>query len=175
MASSGPDSERGDQAGYNEEAEDDVAAAMGFGSFGAKPHPQKKRKTNATGPTGSNSVALGMRPAHPDSKYTDTSLAAHATLTHQTLVGEGRRDTDQESAPTLFLPAPTDLTVTFREYGTAEVDAVPQTAHREPGRLQNGDWDWYALKRGVKNQQGDIAFYDASFIEDPWAHLRKKT
>ena len=41
----------------------------------------------------------------------------------------------------------------------------------EPGRKADGQWDWQALRRGVRDARGDMAFYDASFVEDPWKHL----
>ena len=41
----------------------------------------------------------------------------------------------------------------------------------EPGRKTDGQWDWQALRRGVRDERGDMAFYDASFVEDPWKDL----
>ena len=34
---------------------------------------------------------------------------------------------------------------------------------------------WNEWRRGVRNEKGDMAFYDASFVEDPWRGLRAKT
>ena len=34
--------------------------------------------------------------------------------------------------------------------------------------------DWAALKRGVQDARGDVAYYDKSFIEDPWQELRSR-
>ncbi|KAL9040445.1 MAG: hypothetical protein Q9180_001904 [Flavoplaca navasiana] len=34
---------------------------------------------------------------------------------------------------------------------------------------------WNEWRRGVRNGKGDMAFYDASFVEDPWRGLRGKT
>ncbi|MCJ1421503.1 hypothetical protein MMC32_007867 [Xylographa parallela] len=31
--------------------------------------------------------------------------------------------------------------------------------------------DWNALRKGVRNEEGDVVYYDASFVEDPWKHL----
>ncbi|KAM0797940.1 hypothetical protein BDR22DRAFT_914402 [Usnea florida] len=36
------------------------------------------------------------------------------------------------------------------------------------GRGEDGEWDWQALRMGVRDQRGDVAFYDKSFVEDPW-------
>ncbi len=50
-------------------------------------------------------------------------------------------------------------------------NAGMETGGLEPGRKADGQWDWQALRRGVRDARGDIAFYDASFVEDPWKHL----
>lgn len=47
------------------------------------------------------------------------------------------------------------------------------TAEAMRGRGKDGQWDWQALRKGVKDERGDVAYYDASFVEDPWRHLRK--
>lgn len=39
------------------------------------------------------------------------------------------------------------------------------------GKRLDGEWDWNALRRGVRDERGDMAFYDASFVEDPWRGL----
>ena len=53
--------------------------------------------------------------------------------------------------------------------GVSNADREP--GGLEPGQKSDGSWDWQALRRGVRNARGDMAFYDASFIEDPWKHL----
>lgn len=42
---------------------------------------------------------------------------------------------------------------------------------RRQGTRDDGEWDWQALRRGVPDEKGDVAFYDASFVEDPWRGL----
>lgn len=42
----------------------------------------------------------------------------------------------------------------------------------EAGKRADGEWDWQALRRGVRDERGDMAFYEASFVEDPWRGLR---
>ena len=31
--------------------------------------------------------------------------------------------------------------------------------------------DWRALRKGVRDENGDVAYYDGSFVEDPWRGL----
>ncbi|KAL9068974.1 MAG: hypothetical protein Q9161_005831 [Pseudevernia consocians] len=43
---------------------------------------------------------------------------------------------------------------------------------RSQGKRWDGTWDWQALRRGVvMDERGDVAFYDGSFVEDPWRGL----
>lgn len=42
---------------------------------------------------------------------------------------------------------------------------------RRQGKRGDGEWDWQALRKGVPDERGDVAFYDASFVEDPWRVL----
>ncbi|MCJ1390370.1 HintC [Xylographa bjoerkii] len=36
---------------------------------------------------------------------------------------------------------------------------------------RGGQYDWNTLRKGVRNESGDVAYYDASFVEDPWRDL----
>ncbi|KAL2055213.1 hypothetical protein ABVK25_004551 [Lepraria finkii] len=45
------------------------------------------------------------------------------------------------------------------------------TGGLEAGKRPDGEWNWQALRRGVRDERGDMAFYDASFVEDPWKHM----
>ena len=47
-----------------------------------------------------------------------------------------------------------------------------QGQRRMDGKKEDGSWDWQALRKGVKDERGDLAFYDGSFVEDPWRALR---
>lgn len=39
------------------------------------------------------------------------------------------------------------------------------------GGVRGGLYDWRALRKGVVNRMGDVAYYDESFVEDPWREL----
>lgn len=47
-----------------------------------------------------------------------------------------------------------------------------QGQRRTDGKREDGSWDWQALRRGVRDERGDMAYYDRSFVEDPWRALR---
>ena len=38
-------------------------------------------------------------------------------------------------------------------------------------KLPNGDWNFTALRHGVPDENGDMAYYMKSFVEDPWRDL----
>ena len=39
------------------------------------------------------------------------------------------------------------------------------------GLAPGGGYDWRALRKGVVNRKGDVAYYDESFVENPWTEL----
>ncbi|MCJ1252772.1 hypothetical protein MMC24_000578 [Lignoscripta atroalba] len=43
-----------------------------------------------------------------------------------------------------------------------------QSREKGPGRVGH---EWAALRRGIRNHRGDVAYYDRSFVEDPWKEL----
>lgn len=54
--------------------------------------------------------------------------------------------------------------------GTVSTEKKIGTA---PGRNADGSLDLEALRKGVKNDNGDMVYFLPSFIEDPWKDLRK--
>ena len=54
----------------------------------------------------------------------------------------------------------------FDEHATQIALAASRTS-----REGTHEYDWNALRRGVRNHRGDIAYYDRSFVEDPWREL----
>ena len=162
-----------------EDAEDtvgyDVASAMGFGSFGSKPHLTKKRKMNTTDNTGSgsNSLPLGMRPL----KETVVNTTQASETQHESeakVPGEGpaeRQDLAKPPETTGVVPQ-NHSQVLLHQYQS--IASNNQASRSSSGKLPNGEWDWQALRKGVRDERGDMAYYDASFVEDPWAALERE-
>lgn len=145
----------------------DVAALMGFGSFGSKPHLKKKRRLNESegnAGTGANSVVLPMngrkRGTMRDESLGDGPLPAKPI---------GQADGGGSSAP---LSQPREAVSSEIDASTSYATAEAQASVRERAKLPNGEWDWYALRRGVPDENGDMAYFDKSFVEDPWARLK---
>ncbi|KAL9634376.1 MAG: hypothetical protein Q9164_004127 [Protoblastenia rupestris] len=152
----------------------DVASAMGFASFGTKPHLAKKRKTGKSDMevSGSNSLPLGSRPDRsanePQSMPTMSqgSVVPHSLQDNEHLhIQETQESSQSKSFDVHAQQQPENASGAFN---------CPAGHDREEGRMGNGQWDWQALRRGVRDERGDTAFYDASFTEDPWAGLRQK-
>ncbi|KAK8183257.1 hypothetical protein IWZ00DRAFT_547072 [Phyllosticta capitalensis] len=50
--------------------------------------------------------------------------------------------------------------------------SLPEMLDTQPAST-NAEPDLHALRNGIRNENGDIAYFLPSFIEDPWAHLEK--
>lgn len=152
----------------------DVAALMGFSSFGAKPNPpSKKRKldqlaasrTGAQSGSGSNSMPLGQ--PRGQTREADGGLGDFNKQQ-----GGAFEDHVQsvETAGTLEIRKGKKAGDPMEGAGAMPTSAMGSLAGLRAGKLQD-NYDWQSLKRGIRNERGDVAYYDASFVEDPWRHL----
>jgi hypothetical protein len=170
----------------NEEENADLAAAMGFASFGGT----KKRKFDHTNSpkakpdtSGANSTKLGVRTKKAASTEHDDS--------EDPLVGPAHRAVQaQYNAPARPKKNQTP------DPGLAAFLARGQTLPEQPPNNKNpstmaasGDppvsemisfggptisrAELNALRNGVRAESGDTAYFLPSFVEDPWAWLRK--
>ncbi|KAI4164535.1 MAG: hypothetical protein LQ342_001848 [Letrouitia transgressa] len=145
------------------DAEGDDAAmlsAMGFSSFVSgpistsasqpRPHANKKRKT------GNPAASLGAGPAGRSGKNLPDRL--HGEERHRVvekeeegIEGDGRTHAERQSA------------IGMEKGGKGE---------GEGGGY--GGYTWSQWRTGVRVENGDVAFYDESFVEDPWEGLRDR-
>lgn len=154
----------------------DMAAMMGFSSFGAKPNPpSKKRKleqsaasrTGAESGSGSNSMPLGtprgQKAAGGVSAGLDNQLEEgnHEHIEPLAAPREGNAREHEEGRGIIGETGAREQALS----GILKHHAGPAAGINQP------QYDWNVLRRGVKNDRGDVAYYDASFIEDPWKHL----
>jgi hypothetical protein len=139
-----------------------LAAAMGFSSFGGAPN--KRRKVNNDGDgfidpeisksgsaptrppgTGANSVMTSTRRPAPVTQTSTSAMANSVAAGHVGAeAGAAQPHISAESVDTLT-------------YNNAARDTD----------------DLAALRNGVRNAQGDMAFFKPSFLEDPWKDLRE--
>lgn len=176
--------------------EDDVAAAMGFSSFGG----QKKRKFDQAGSpkgpssSGANSTRLGVRPklAQEDAGEglnnveVQPSVAENAAGT-PTPPTNTRRKPKQQAASSLADFLNRGHSLPDKPQGTAQDSQLTQPATQPPssaaaeGASQTVSFggppitrsELNALKQGLKNERGDVIFFLPSFVEDPWERLEQ--
>ena len=160
-----------------EEENADIAAAMGFGSFGGT----KKRKFDHTNSpkakadaSGANSTKLGVRVKKAaGAEEHDSEKAAHQAALAQSDAHVGSQKTQ----------TPASGLASFLARGQSLPDKPPAT--RPVGSEQSATEmisfggpaisraELNALRNGVQTENGDTAYFLPSFVEDPWAKLKK--
>jgi hypothetical protein len=175
--------------------EEDIAAAMGFSSFGAT----KKRKFDQTNSpkakvesSGANSMPLGVRPKRTDDESPDQgneslgSVEANDTVMDSTEIPPEKANSKGKQKQTV----PSGL-AGFLARGNQLPDQLPDKPPGNPtdskpaapsyddsARVSFGGppiskMELDALRGGVRNEQGDFAYFLPSFVEDPWEKLNK--
>jgi hypothetical protein len=146
----------------NKDLDPALAAAMGFSSFGGAPNKRRKVTNDGDGfidpeiskiasvptrppGTGANSVMPGTRRPAPVTQASTSTMAGSGPA-----VSTGA---EADAAQTHISEAPTS-TITIN------------SAARDSDDLA-------ALRNGVRNAQGDMAFFKPSFLEDPWRDFRE--
>ncbi|KAF2649389.1 hypothetical protein K491DRAFT_683885 [Lophiostoma macrostomum CBS 122681] len=181
--------------------EDDIAAAMGFSSFGTT----KKRKFDQTNSpkvesSGANTMPLGVRPKRNDGVASDqdhetsgpgeandavketTELQPAKTNSKgkekQTVpsglagfLARGNQLPDKPSLPDKPpLPDKPSANPTESKPVAPGYDGSAQVSFGGPS-ITKMELD--ALRGGVQNEHGDVAYFLPSFLEDPWEKLDK--
>ncbi|USP75211.1 uncharacterized protein yc1106_02485 [Curvularia clavata] len=163
----------------------DIAAAMGFSSFGGT----KKRKfdhTNspkaATGASGANSTQLGVR-----TKKIASSEANEHEDSDANLVDQAKNAQDNGSmktqAPGSGLASFLARGQTLAETPLGTGNTFDASASRDQNMTEMVSFggspisraELNALRNGVQNEHGDTAYFQPSFIEDPWANLKNSS
>ncbi|KAF2711791.1 hypothetical protein K504DRAFT_475540 [Pleomassaria siparia CBS 279.74] len=180
------------------EEDPDIAAMMGFGSFGGT----KKRKFDQTNSpkskfdtSGANSTQLGVRTKpDPEDEKQKLYVTRDATITNNSRddaqsqlhgsefkgKGKGKAKLPEVSGLAAFLAH----AHTLPENTPASEQTTNLSAQFEPPRNTNpnpttfsyggpslSENDLYALRRGVKDEAGDMMYFLPSFVEDPWEKL----
>lgn len=174
---------------------------MGFSTFGSKPHLAKKRKRDGL-PDAERRGSNSLLPGSPDqgsigvnaAVAVDTHLSENNEDANRGIMETGedeanedkyRRNEDEdtrdrmvssasESAQTSNLD--TERMTSLSERKTLPVlppgMAATSTTKMTTGTESGSGYDFAALRYGVRNQNGDVAYYNYSFVEDPWKELR---
>tara|TARA_R110002003_G_scaffold243_1_gene17354 strand:+ start:2417 stop:2926 length:510 start_codon:yes stop_codon:yes gene_type:complete len=159
----------------------DIAAAMGFSSFGG---PKKRKYDQTNSPkapsmmdaSGANSTELGVRPkktANEDAEGLEAAEGATATASTTT-------------ASIKKAPPPTGLAdflaraqILPDKPPTAQLSASTPSHHDSPaaeivsfGGPPVSKAELNALRFGVKNENGDTIYFLPNFVENPWEKLK---
>jgi hypothetical protein len=175
--------------------EDAIAAAMGFSSFGHS----KKRKFDQTaspksgpGASGANTTELGVRPkiaADAETAEMDAAIeSVEADVANASTTAKGARKQKQQKPPAATgLAAFLSLGNTLPDKPTAantnsdvSVTVPAPPAHPTASEMvsyggppiSRAELD--ALRRGVKVENGDTAYFQPSFVEDPWERTKSR-
>ncbi|KAK3080854.1 hypothetical protein LTS18_012503 [Coniosporium uncinatum] len=164
-----------------------IAAAMGFSSFGAQTI-HKKRKYNDDSvtdvmakpgaKTGANNTELGVR-RKPDSAAADPAGALRtkgktkqpaapsglaAFLAHgQTLPATSQPSTGRVTLAAIDASMPDPAST-----ANVPTTTLPTRPSQEAKYTNLTREDLQAWKKGIKNKDGDVAYYMSSFVVNPW-------
>lgn len=133
------------------EIDPEIAAAMGFSSFGG---PSKKRKFDADEAV----TRANQNPSAREEPQHNTESDSHRPMSDAT-----RQRAERYS--------------TFRQHhaNTLCMLTTRQGPARDNITLADGStMSLQALRRGVRNERGDVAYFLPSFLEDPWEKLKSK-
>lgn len=162
-----------------EEDNIDMAAAMGFSSFGGT----KKRKfDHASSPkakadaSGANSTKLGVR--------TKKVAGADEDGPEENQAAQTQRDAPTKSQATgsglaSFLARGQNLPEP--PLGAQEAPGLPDLGQDSTTEMMSfggppvSRAELNALRNGVQNEHGDTAYFLPSFVEDPWVRLAKRS
>ena len=181
MSMKSDDNPNGDSLSESEEhAAADMAQMMGFSSFSSKSKPlSKKRKRElaqlaVSGPgiesgSGSNTMPLGKprrKPVEVEDVAPGNREPGENTLNRDAVTNQRSIGSEKDTAQYGNVAPPSVL----------ENQAKPSSFSNEsrPSAGEDGysQYDWHALRKGVRDERGDVAYYDTSFVEDPWKKLR---
>ena len=178
----------------DEEENPDIAAMMGFGSFGGT----KKRKFDqANSPkskidaSGANSTRLGVRMksdvgeqsnefhATDDATIGSTDEAQPPAMSKSKGKGKAKQVADAGLAGFLARgqalpeapPSAQQVEQPLPEFGFAKHTDEATFSYGGPPISRS---ELHALQRGVKDEKGDTAYFLPSFVEDPWEKLEKQ-
>lgn len=167
--------------------EDDIAAAMGFSSFGGT----KKRKYDQTNSpktkadaSGANTTKLGVKTkivaSSEQENIEDAEFISAAGPMYQIAQPQSYNNTQKSPAATGLasflargqaLPGiPPEMQYVNEALSSVGPSATETVSFGGPSISRD---QLNALRFGVKNENGDTAYFLPSFVEDPWKSFMK--
>jgi len=171
------------------EMDPEIASAMGFSAFGGQPNKKRKYNHNLENAaaaiddprgksSGANTTELGIRNQNASNENEGTEMAAARAGTigrhpEGASAGLSQFITHAQSLP----PRPGPPRIEQSHHSPTRPTAAPSSFPTGvPAEFfDKMTWkDLEALRKGVKDANGDVAYFLPSFIEDPWAKLERE-
>ncbi len=112
-----------------------------------------------------------MRVDRPGSRGEGTVTNGSANGEPDPLIGAAMDETAALSLERGLLPRGLDWGEADAGGGGQMGSGFAEGEMTRQGKRGGGEWDWQALRKGVLDERGDVAYYDLSFVEDPWRGL----
>ncbi|MCJ1481380.1 hypothetical protein MMC06_001537 [Schaereria dolodes] len=93
--------------------------------------------------------------------------ATHSVMEDVAAESRGMADGNSYGCSVLDIGDDMERNENFQELVSRDEISIQDSATLDAGM----QYDWVALKRGIRNAKGDTAYYDRSFVEDPWRDL----
>jgi hypothetical protein len=165
----------------DEEEDLDMAAAMGFSSFGAK--KRKYDQTNSPKPkadaSGANTAPLGMR-AKKVTTNDESGSGGNAdemlNTTHPAPASKPASKPPPSEGLAAFLARA--QVISDHKPQTQEADASSRQFEPSPAEMISfggpsiSKVELNALRFGVRNEHGDTAYFLPNFVQDPWENMK---
>lgn len=139
-----------------------IAEAMGFAGFGMQ--PGKKRKFDANDGFVDPDAKQEPKTAEAQSKGKGANYTPLGSKAAQEMTG------DDGSASLTASGGGASAALAQSSIAVSTHQQLPRRGPLQGER--GGRIDLQALRHGVKNENGDVAYFLPSFIEDPWEGLR---
>lgn len=168
----------------DEEEDLDIAAAMGFSSFGGtkkRKHDQTESPQPKPGGSGANTTELGVRTKRDTGDETETiesNITATSAMAPKPSIHQSKKQQQQPAAGLADFLAraqtlperPPDGSNIKSENSHRQIDAP--TEMRSFGGPSISKAELSALYQGVTNNRGDSVIFLSNFVEDPWSRLK---
>lgn len=135
-------------SGDDFEVDPAIAAAMGFTGFGTQPNKKRKFQTD------DGYVDPSIKPSDGDQMTGANNVPLRDNR-------DAKVDSSRDTASTITITGGKD-NIADKAGSSKSIDNA------------NGRTSLEALRHGVPNQRGDMAYFLPSFLEDPWEGLQPK-
>lgn len=141
-----------------------IAAAMGFTNFGAQPSNKKRKFDNANNDAVVDPSILDAHQAQQHSNGANSlPLGNRKPKSAASAANDGSGGGAIPAGPTAEGASASAMPSELSKAGPGAESGV---------ELASGEPNFQALRKGVRNADGDMVYFLPSFLDDPWKELR---